>query len=113
MMTSLLTISEGRDRPRFVLASADATLTLSGGASVVNMPQSVNGQAAVLGAGSFFLKTRLLCTLSEICCSNQKIYAGVGGKVGQLAPKQCVNGQEKEGGNQTATGEWHGGSKEG
>ena len=91
-MTSLLTSSEGRDRPKFVLASADAALTLSGGASVMNVMRSVNGQAAVLGAGGFFLRTRSLCTLSAICCSNEQIYAGFGGKVGQLAPEQCNNG---------------------
>ena len=95
-MTLLLTSFDGRDWPKFVLASADATLTLSKGASVVNMLCSVNGQAAVLGAGGFFLRTRSLCTLSAICCSNDQMYAGVGGKVGQLAPEQCVNGQEKE-----------------
>ena len=75
----------------------------------MNVMRSVNGQAAVLGSGGFFLQTRLLCTLSAICCSNEQIYAGFGGKVGQLAPKQCINGQEKEGGNQTAMGEWDGG----
>ena len=53
-MTSLSASSEGSDRPKFVLASAYATLTLSRGASVVNMLCSVNGQAAVLGAGVFF-----------------------------------------------------------
>ena len=52
-MTSLSTSSEGRDRPKSVLASADTTLTLSKGASVVNVQRSVNGQAAAMGAGVF------------------------------------------------------------
>ena len=108
-MTSSSTSSKGRDRPKSVFASADANLTLSKGASVLKVLRSVNGQAAVLGASGFFLRTRSLCTLQEICCSNEQIYTGIGGKVGQLAPEQCVNGQEKEGGNQTATGEWYGG----
>ena len=107
-MTSPLTSSEERDGPKFVLASADATLTLSKGASVVNVLHSVNAQAAAMGSGSFFLSTRSMCTLSAICCSNEQICTGFGGKVGQLAPEQCINGQEKEGDNQTATGEWHG-----
>ena len=108
------TSSEGRDRPKSVFASADATLTLSEGASVVSDLLLVNGQAAKFGAGGwFFLRTSLLCTLSAICCSNKQIYAGFGGKVGPLAPELCVLGQDKEGGNQTATGEWRGGSKEG
>ena len=97
-MTSLLTSSDGWDRPKSVLTSADAILTLSKGASVVNVLQSVNGQAAAMGASVFFLRTRSMCTLSAFFCSNEQIYAGVGGKVGELAPKQCVNGQEKEGG---------------
>ena len=108
-MTSFSTSSKGRDRPKFVLDNDDATLTLIKGASAVNALCSVNGQAVVLGASVFFIRTRSLCTLSAICCSNEQIYVGFGGKVGQLAPKQCINGQEKEGGNQTATGEWHGG----
>ena len=108
-MILLLTSSEGRDRPKFVLASVDATLTFSEGASVVDVLRSVDGQAAVLGAGGFPLRTRLLCTLSAIFCSNELIYAGFGGMVGKLAPEQCVNGQEKEGVNQTTTAELQGG----
>ncbi len=45
----------------------------------------------VLGVGGFFLRTRSLDTLSIICCLNEQIYAGFGGKVGQLAPEQCIN----------------------
>ena len=112
-MTSLSTSSKGRDRPKSVLTNADTTLTLSKGTSVVNVLCSVDGHAAALGAGGFFLRMRLLCTFSAICCSNKQIYVGFGGKVGQLALKQFVNGQEKEGDNQTATGEWHGGINEG
>ena len=108
MMASTLTSSKGRDRPKSVMASADATLTLSEGADVVNVLRWVDVQAAALGVGGCFLKTRSLCTLSAICCSNESIYAGFGGKAGPLAPKQCVLGREKEGGNQTVTGEWHG-----
>ena len=62
-MTSLLTSSVGRDRPKSVLASADATLTLSEGASVVSVPRSVNGQAAVLGAGVFFSQDEVVVYL--------------------------------------------------
>ena len=113
-MTSSSTSSEGRVRPKSVLASADVTLALSKGACVVTVLRSVSGQAAAMGAGGcFFLRTRSLCILSAICCSNKQIYAGFGGKVGPLAPKLCVLGREKEGGNQTATGEWHGGIIEG
>ena len=36
-MTSSLTSSKGRDKPRSDFASADVTLTLSGGSSVVNV----------------------------------------------------------------------------
>ena len=111
MMTLLSTDSRGRDMPKYVVASADTTLTLSKDASVVNVLRSATGQAAVVGAGGIFLRTRLLCTLSAIYCSNKQIYAGFGGKVGQLAPKQYVKGREKEGGNQMATSEWHGGIK--
>ena len=91
------TSSNGRDRPKSVLASADATLTLSEGAGVVNVLRWVDGQAAVLGGGGCFLRTRSLCTLSIICRSNEQIYAGFGGKVGQLVPEQCINGRKKEG----------------
>ena len=109
-MTSSSTSSEGRDRPKSVLASADATLTLSEGAGVVIVLLWVTGQAAVVGVGGCFLMTRSLCTLSIIFCSNEQIYAGFGGKVGKLADKQCIDGRIKGGGsNQTASGEWHGG----
>ena len=92
-MTSLSTSSKGRDRPKSVFASADATLTLSKGASVVSDLLSVDGQAAKFGAGGcFFLSPRSLCTLSAICWSNEHIYAGFGGKVGPLAPELCVLG---------------------
>ena len=66
-MTSSSTSSKERDRPKSVLANADATLTLSKGASVVSGLHSVDGQAAALGAGRLFRRTRLLCTLSAIC----------------------------------------------
>ena len=62
-----------------------------------------------MGAGGCFLRTRSLCTLSTICCSNEQIYASFVGKVGQMAPEQCIDGREKEEGNQRATGEWDGG----
>ena len=53
-MTSSSTSSEGRVRPKSVLASADATLTLSEGACVVTVLRSVGEQAAAMGAGGFF-----------------------------------------------------------
>ena len=59
-MTSLLTSFDGKDRPKFVLASADATLTISEGARVVNVLRSVNGQAAMLGAGVFFSQDKVV-----------------------------------------------------
>ena len=83
-MTSLSTSSEGKDRPKSVLDSADATLTLSEGAGVVKVLRWVDGKAAVLDVGGCFLMTRSLCTLSIIFCSNEQIYAGFGGKFGQL-----------------------------
>ena len=96
-MTSLSTSSKGRDRPKSVMASADATLTLSEGAGVVNVQRWVDGQAAALGVGGCVLRNRSLCTLSVIFCSNEQIYAGFGGKVRQLVPKQCINGRKKDG----------------
>ena len=81
-MTSSSTSSAGRVRPKSVLASADATLTLSEGACVVTVLRSVGGQAAAMGAGGwFFLRTRSLCILSAICCSNEQICTGFLGKV--------------------------------
>ena len=60
---------EGGVRPKSILASADATLTLSKGACVVTVLRSVGGQAAAIGAsGWFFLRTRSLCILLAICC---------------------------------------------
>ena len=53
-MTPSLTSSEGRVRPKSVLASADATLTLREGARVVTVLRSVGGKAAEMGAGFFF-----------------------------------------------------------
>ena len=53
-MTLLSTSSEGREMPKSVLASADATLTLSKEASLVHVLRSVDGQAAELVAGVFF-----------------------------------------------------------
>ena len=110
------TSAGGRDRPKSVLASADATLTLSEGVSVASGALSVGGPDATFMAwGWCFLRTRLVCTLSAICCSNKQIYAGFGGQGGPLATEHCVLGREKKlgGVNQTATGEWRGGSKEG
>ena len=50
-MTSSSTSSKGRDRPKSVLASADATLTPSEGANVVVVLRWVAGQAAVVDVG--------------------------------------------------------------
>ena len=102
MMTSSSTISEGRESPKLVLASADATLAVSGGTSVVSVLHWVDGQAAASGVGGCFLRTRSLCTLLVIFCSNVHIYAGFGGKVGQLVPERCIDGRKRE--NQTAAG---------
>ena len=111
-VTSSSTSAEGRDRPKSVLASADVTLTLSKGASIVSDALSAGGLAANFGAGGWcFLRTRPVCNLSAICWSNEQIYVGFGGQVGPPAPGQCVLGREEEGGNQMATGEWHGGIK--
>ena len=89
--------------PNSTFASTDATLTLSEGASVVIDSLSIGGPSAKFGAGGwYFLRTRLVCTLSAICCSNEQIYAGFGGQVGPPATEQCVLGREREGGNQKA-----------
>ena len=90
--------------PKTIFASADETLTLSKGASMVNVLCSVNGQAAAMVAGVFFLRTRFMCTLSAICCSNEQIYVGVGGKVGRLAPELSINGRDKKGGQSDGDG---------
>ena len=103
MMASTLTSSKGRDRPKSVMTSADATLTLSEGAGVVNVLRWVDGQASALGVGGCFLRTRSLCTLLIIFCSNEQIYASFGGKDGQLVPERCIDGKKIE--NQTAAGE--------
>jgi hypothetical protein len=95
MMTSSSTSSKGRDRPKSVLASADATLTLSEGAGVVIVVHWVVGQADIVDFSGCFLMTRSLCTLSIIFCSNEQIYAGFGGKIGQLVPERCINGRKK------------------
>ena len=94
-MTSFSTSSEGKDKPKSVLASADATLTLSEGAGVVNVLRWVDGQVSVLGVGGCFLRTRSLCTVSIIFCSNEQIYTGFGGKVGQLVPERCIDGRKR------------------
>ena len=102
-ITSSPTSVGGRDRPKSVLASADATLTLSESASVVIDSPLIGGPSAKFGAGGWvFLRTRSVCTLSAICCSNEQIYAGFGGQVGPPATEQCVLGQEREKGNQRA-----------
>ena len=85
------------DRAMPSLASADVTLTFSEGAGLGNLLRSVKGQAAAVGAGWLFRRTRSMCTLLAICCSNEQIYAGIGGKVGHLAPKQCVRGEKRRG----------------
>ena len=98
-MTSSPTRSEGRVRPKFILANADATLTLVEDACVVTVLRSAGGQAAELGAGGwFFQRIRLLCILLAICCSNEEICTGFVGKVvGRLAPEQCLIGRKKGG----------------
>ena len=102
-ITSSPTSAEGRDRPKSVLASADGALTLSEGASVASGALSVSEPATTFGAGGWcFLSTRLVCTLSAICRSNEQIYAGFGGQVGTPALEHCVLGREREGGNQMA-----------
>ena len=60
MMTLSLTSSEGRVRPKSVLASADVTLALSKGACVVTVLRSVSGQAAAMGAGVFFSQDKVV-----------------------------------------------------
>ena len=90
MVTSSSTSSEGRGRATPSLASDDATLTFSEGAGLGNLLRSVNEQAATVGSGCPLRRTRSMSTLLAICCSNEQIYAGVGGKVGHLAPEQCV-----------------------
>ena len=103
MITSSPTSTDGRDRPKSVMASADATLTLREGASVASGVPSVGGPAATFGAGGWcFLSTRSECTLSAICRSNAQIYAGFGGQVGTPALEHCVLGREREGENQMA-----------
>ena len=102
-ITSYPTSAGGRGRPTSVLASADATLTLSEGASVASGALSDDGPAATFGAGGWcFLSTRSVCTLLVICCSNEQIYAGFGGQVGTPALEHCVLGREREVGNQMA-----------
>ena len=91
-MTLSSTSSEERVRPKSVLASADVTVTLSKDDRVGSVLRSATGQAAVVGVGGIFLRTRSLCTLSAICRSNEQIYTGFGGKVGQLVPEQCLVG---------------------
>ena len=113
MFTSSPISTEGRDMPKSVMAIANATPSLvSEGVSVASSALSVGGPAATFVAfGWCFLRTRSVCTLSAICCSNEQIYAGFGGQAAPPAPGQCVLGREEEGGNQMATGEWHGGIK--
>ena len=101
-MTSLSTSSKGRDKPKSVMASAYATLTLSEGAGVVNVLRWVDRQAATLGVGGCVLRTRSLFTLLVILSSNEQICAGFGGKVLQLVPEQCIDGRKEE--NQMAAG---------
>ena len=97
MVTLSSTSSEGRDRAIPSLASADATLTFSKGAGLGNLLRSVNGQAAAVGAGWPLRKTRSMSTLLAICFSNEQIYAGVGARVGHLAPEKCVECEKKSG----------------
>ena len=94
-MTSLLTRAKGMDRLKSVLASADATFTLSEGADVVLVLRWVAGHAAVVDVGGWILMTRSLCTFLMILCSNELVYTGFGGEVGQLVTEQCINGNKK------------------
>ena len=72
MMTLSSTSSEGRVRPKSVMANADATLTLSEGACAVTVLLSVGGLAAAPVAGGWlFLRTRLLCIFTAICWLNE------------------------------------------
>ena len=80
------------NRPKSVLASADATFTLSEGADVVLVLRWVARQAVVVDVGGWILMTRSLCTFLMILCSNGLVYTGFGGEVGQMVPKQCING---------------------
>ena len=101
MIASLPTSTDGRDRPTSVMASADAMLTLSDGASVASGVPSVGGPVATFVAGGWcFLSTRLACTLSTICRLNAQPYAGVGGQVGASGLGHCFFGRERDVGNQ-------------
>ena len=133
-MTSSSTSSEGRDRPKYVFASADVTLNLSEGASVVSDLLSVDEQAAEFGAGGcFFLRTRSCeiycttaltlqpsfririvfsvqgrCVLFQQSVGLTSTYTQVlGARLDHWRPS-CVSLVETRRGDQTATGEWHG-----
>ena len=91
-MTSSSTSSNGMDRFRSVLASADATFTFSKGADAFVVLRLIAKQAVIVGVGTWFLTTRFLCTLSLIFCSNERVvHVGFGGEFGHgLVTKQCI-----------------------
>ena len=72
MMTSLSTSYEGRDKARSYSASADATLTLSVGASVVDVLRWANGKGAVLGSDGFYSGQDLL-----VLCRQSIVQMGI------------------------------------
>ena len=80
------------DRFKSVLASADATFTLSKGAGAVVVLHLIAKQAVIVDSGTWFLMTRFLCTLSLIFCSNEQVvHVGFGGEFGHgLVTKQCI-----------------------
>ena len=103
MITSLPTSTDtdGRDRPKSIMASADATLTLSDGVGVASCVPSVGGPVATFVAGGWcFLSTRSACTLSAICRLNAQPRAGVGVRVGSSGLRHCVLGRGGDVGNQ-------------
>ena len=101
MITSSPTSTDGRDRSTSVMASADATLTLSEGVGVASCVPSVGGPVATFVAGGWcFLSTRSACTLSAICRSNAQPCAGVGVQVGSSGLGHCVLGWERDVGDQ-------------
>ena len=94
-MTSLSTSSKGRDRPKSVFASADATLTLSKGASVVSNLLSVDGQAAKFGAVGFFFSGQGCCVLCQQSVVQTSRYMRVlGARLDHWRPS-CVSLVEK------------------
>ena len=81
MMTPSLTSSEGMDRFKSVLVSADGTFTFSKGADAVVVLHLIAKQAVIVDVGTWFLTTRFLFTLSLIFCSNEQVvHVSFGGK---------------------------------